>query len=106
MTIPKISFSNIVSLLFSLTIAVTLLYYGHEGLEKELAREHRDWYVMAFYGGVVVIGLLVAPSIRDRVIPAAKAGFTLISLGRRATDPKVIAAVPEIELPPKAEVKP
>lgn len=95
MTVPTVSLSNIVNLFVSLVIAGGLLYYGHQGLERELARENRSLWVEGFYAAVVVCGLLVAPTLRDRIVPAAKVGFKVFAAGRRAYDGKVTAETPK-----------
>lgn len=93
-----ISLKNIGGLLLSLSIAAALLYYGHEGLEAELARPNRTWYVIAFYGCIFVAGLFVAPTIRSPLETGGKAAAKLYSMGRRAYDGKAVTN--EIELPP------
>jgi hypothetical protein len=99
----KISLKNIASLLVSSLISLAMLFYAHQGLEAEIARPNRSLIVLAGWAGLGVLGLLVAPTIRDRIVPAARTGFTLVRLGRRAYDGQAITA--DLELPPP-EAKP
>jgi hypothetical protein len=103
----NISLANLANLLVSIGLALTLLYFGHNGLEVELARPNRSLWVMGFYGGMIVLGLLAAPTIRDRVVAGAKAGFTLVRDGRRVTDRYVELpdATPPAAIVPSVEDK-
>ncbi len=96
-----VSLKNIASVFVSFSVALGLLYFGHKGLERELARTDRSLWVLGFYGALVILGLLAAPTIRDRIVGGAQAGIKLARLGRRAYDGQAITN--ELELPPKAD---
>jgi hypothetical protein len=98
MSAPRVSLTNIVSLLISFAVGGALIYYAHGHLEAELARPDRSMVLITVWGLVFVIGILIVPTIRDRVVPAARVGARLVQLGRRATDPTaVIPSDPELE---------
>lgn len=102
-----VSLANIGNLLISLSISLTMLFYAHEGIEREqLLGEKRSLVVMACYAALGVVGLLVAPTIRDRVLPAAGAAITFYKrVGRRSTDVKaIVAEVPDAQ--PSPDPKP
>jgi hypothetical protein len=86
-----ISVRRVLDLLVSFLIGLGLLWYAHEHIEQELARPDRSVTLLAIYGAVGLIGMLVVPTIRDRVLPAAKTGFTLASRARRAYEGKADA---------------
>jgi hypothetical protein len=85
-----IDLRRLLGLLASFLIGLGLIWYAHEHLERELARPERSMALLAIYGVIGLLGMLIVPTIRDRVIPAAKTGFTLASLGRRAYDGKAV----------------
>jgi hypothetical protein len=78
----------------SLLVGVAMMYYGHGLLERELAREPRNYWMVAAGGLIVLVGAFVVPTIRGRVLPAATATFDLIRLGRRAGDKVAIVVDP------------
>ena len=90
MTMPTVSLRNIVSLLISFALGLVMIYYAHEHLEAELARPERSMLLIAAYAMIGIVGVLVVPTIRDRVVPAARVGARLVQLGRRATDPTAV----------------
>lgn len=97
-SIPRVSLTNIVSLLISFAVGGALVWYAHGHLEAELARPERSMPLIFVWGLTLVIGMLIIPTVRDRVVPAARVGARLVQLGRRATDPSaIIPTDPELE---------
>lgn len=86
-----ISWRNLADLFVSLSLSAGMLWYAHQGLEAEQALgEHRSLTVMGLYAILGLVGLLVAPTIRDRILPAANAAVILIRTGRRGGDVAVV----------------
>lgn len=100
MKVADISIRRVADLLLSLLLSAAMLWYANQGIAAEQARgEHRNLFVLTAWAVFGLVGLLVSPTIRGRIVPSAQTLLVFYREGRRASDVKAVT----VEVPPETK---
>ena len=85
-------------------VGLSLAVFGFGTAFMEVHKATSDHWVAGAFFVLGIVGTLMTPYVGGQAAAAVKQGIQLGTFGRRAYDDG--KAIPEIEIPPKAETKP